>query len=239
MRYAPTTGAKPHNYFSLQGDQKGRPLLPGRKADNYRAARRITTLIMEYVSNILFWISNGLLVPVVVGLLYFFIRSILMLGGFFNQYLRRTKQAGRLKQQLDAWDGAHLDALLPTIEASAERDFTEAVRRIAATPDSTHVDRILAEYEVRADADLSRCRMLTKFGPILGLMGTLIPMGPALAGLATGDVASMAYNMQIAFGAVGYVILQARQRWFVADLASLEFIAGMTAQVSPTNAPQS
>ena len=57
----------------------------------------------------------------------------------------------------------------------------------------------------------------------------------------------MAYNMQIAFattvvglfaGAVGYVILQARQRWFVADLASLEFIAGMTAQVSPTNAPQ-
>lgn len=201
---------------------------------------------MEYVSNILFWISNGLLVPVVVGLLYFFIRSILMLGGFFNQYLRRTKQAGRLKQQLDAWDGAHLDALLPTIEASAERDFIEAVRRIAATPDSTHVDRILAEYEVRADADLSRCRMLTKFGPILGLMGTLIPMGPALAGLATGDVASMAYNMQIAFattvvglfaGAVGYVILQARQRWFVADLASLEFIAGMT-QVSPANAPQ-
>ena len=124
------------------------------------------------------------------------------------------------------------------------------MRRIAATPDSTHVDRILAEYEVRADADLSRCRMLTKFGPILGLMGTLIPMGPALAGLATGDVASMAYNMQIAFattvvglfaGAVGYVILQARQRWFVSDLASLEFIAGMTANsssVEPTNAPQ-
>ena len=74
---------------------------------------------MEYVSNILFWISNGLLVPVIVGLLYFFIRSILMLGGFFNQYLRRTKQAGQLKKQLDTWDGAHLDALLPTIEASA------------------------------------------------------------------------------------------------------------------------
>jgi len=78
----------------------------------------------------------------------------------------------------------------------------------------------------------------------------LPPIGPALAGLATGDVASMAYNMQIAFattvvglfaGAVGYVILQARQRWFVADLASLEFIAGMTAKASsvePTNAPQ-
>ena len=125
---------------------------------------------MEYVSNILFWISNGLLVPVIVGLLYFFIRSILMLGGFFNQYLRRTKQAGQLKKQLDTWDGAHLDALLPTIEASAERDFTEAVRRIAATAeraitiaDSGHgrlgirhalqlPKALLARHSIRADA---------------------------------------------------------------------------------------
>ena len=28
---------------------------------------------MENISNVLFWISNGLLVPVIVGLLYFFI----------------------------------------------------------------------------------------------------------------------------------------------------------------------
>ena len=188
---------------------------------------------MEYVSNILFWISNGLLVPVIVGLLYFFIRSILMLGGFFNQYLRRTKQAGQLKKQLDTWDGARLDALLPTIEASAERDFTEAVRRIAATPDSTHVDRILAEYEVRADADLSRCRMLTKFGPILGLMGTLIPMGPALVALGTGDVASMAYNMQVAFATtvlgmfasgVGYFLLQTYRAYNQQSLVWLDYI---------------
>ena len=27
---------------------------------------------MENISNVLFWISNGLLVPVIVGLLYFF-----------------------------------------------------------------------------------------------------------------------------------------------------------------------
>ena len=40
---------------------------------------------------------------------------------------------------------------------------------------------------------------LTKTAPMLGLMGTLIPMGPALAGLASGDIGNMAYNMQIAF----------------------------------------
>ena len=45
-------------------------------------------------------------------------------------------------------------------------------------------------------------------GPVLGLMGTLIPMGPALVGLSSGDIASMAYNMQVAFATtvVGLVI---------------------------------
>ena len=32
-------------------------------------------------------------------------------------------------------------------------------------------------------------------------MGTLIPMGPALVELSTGDIGSMAYNMQVAFSA--------------------------------------
>ena len=35
---------------------------------------------MHYLSNAMFWVSNGLLVPVVVALLYLFIRSLLMLG---------------------------------------------------------------------------------------------------------------------------------------------------------------
>ena len=58
-------------------------------------------------------------------------------------------------------------------------------------------------------------------------MGTLIPMGPALAGLASGDIASMAYNMQIAFattvvglvaGAVGFLTQQVKQRWYLQDM---------------------
>ena len=36
---------------------------------------------METISNTLFWISNGLLVPVVVLLLLFFLRAIILAGG--------------------------------------------------------------------------------------------------------------------------------------------------------------
>lgn len=194
---------------------------------------------MKYVSNVLFWISNGLLVPVIVGLLYFFVNSILLLGIFFNQYLTHSKQTKLLKKTLDSLRADNMEKL--TVEAGElpQSNFTDFLRNIIEAPSKAYSNRLLADYEVRADAELGKYKLLTKFGPILGLMGTLIPMGPALAGLATGDVASMAYNMQIAFattvvglfvGAIGYVLLQIKQRWFVADLADLEFIADLKEQ---------
>ena len=194
---------------------------------------------MKYVSNVLFWISNGLLVPVIVGLLYFFVNSILLLGVFFNQYLTHSKQTKLLKKTLDSLRADDMEKL--TVEAGKlpQSNFTDFLRNIIEAPNKAYSNRLLADYEVRADAELGKYKLLTKFGPILGLMGTLIPMGPALAGLATGDVASMAYNMQIAFattvvglfvGAIGYVLLQIKQRWFVAELADLEFIADLKEQ---------
>ena len=194
---------------------------------------------MKYVSNVLFWISNGLLVPVIVGLLYFFVNSILLLGIFFNQYLTHSKQTKLLKK---TWDSLRADTMEQlTVEAGKlpQSTFPDFLRNIIEAPSKAYSNRLLADYEVRADAELGKYKLLTKFGPILGLMGTLIPMGPALAGLSTGDVASMAYNMQIAFattvvglfvGAIGYVLLQIKQRWFVADLADLEFIADLKEQ---------
>ena len=77
-------------------------------------------------------------------------------------------------------------------------------------------------------------KTLVKLGPVLGLMGTLIPMGPALVGLSTGDIATMAYNMQVAFattvvglfsGAVGMITLQVKKRWYMQDITQLEFLA--------------
>ena len=106
-----------------------------------------------------------------------------------------------------------------------------------ATDSTAVANRVLSEYEVTADAELGKYKVLVKFGPILGLMGTLIPMGPALAGLSTGDISSMAYNMQVAFattvlglfsGAVGFILLQVKQRWFTSDLVYLDFLSELS-----------
>ena len=101
---------------------------------------------------------------------------------------------------------------LPEKSSSLVISYIRQVLQAHESP--AQIQRLLANFEIAADKDLAISKTLTKLGPILGLMGTLIPMGPALAGLASGDIASMAYNMQIAFattvvglvaGAVGFL----------------------------------
>lgn len=56
---------------------------------------------METISNALFWISNGLLVPVIVLLLLFFARAVLLAGGFFGEFYRRVHTQKSLAEQLE------------------------------------------------------------------------------------------------------------------------------------------
>lgn len=191
---------------------------------------------MEQVSNILFWISSGLLVPVIVGLLFFFAKSIIMLGGFAGQYIQRIKQDKQLRARMDQLNPATVHSFAGELEDQPDSLFTTTARQLLSTGSTAVSNRILSEYEVTADAELGKYKVLVKFGPILGLMGTLIPMGPALAGLSTGDISSMAYNMQVAFattvlglfsGAVGFILLQVKQRWFTSDLIYLDYLSDL------------
>ncbi|WP_459189769.1 MotA/TolQ/ExbB proton channel family protein [Parabacteroides sp. APC149_11_2_Y6] len=189
---------------------------------------------MEQVSNLLFWISSGLLVPVIVGLLFFFAKSIIMLGSFVNQYIQRAKQDKQLRLRMAGLDASSIRNFSEELNDEPDNLFNNTARSILSVSSTATANRILSEYEIIADAELGKYKVLVKFGPILGLMGTLIPMGPALAGLSTGDISSMAYNMQVAFattvlglfsGAVGFILLQVKQRWFTSDLVYLDFLS--------------
>ena len=191
---------------------------------------------MEQVSNLLFWISSGLLVPVIVGLLFFFVRSIILLGGFISQYLQRLRQDKQLRMRMNQLDQETVLSFAKELEDQQETLFTTSAKTLLTSESPAICNRVLSEYEIASDAELGKFKLLVKFGPILGLMGTLIPMGPALAGLSTGDISSMAYNMQVAFattviglfsGAVGFVLLQVKQRWFNTDLVYLDFLSDL------------
>ena len=173
---------------------------------------------METISNSLFWISNGLLVPVIVLLLLFFLRAIILAGGFFGEFITPEN----INEQLQSLPQAGKQPLLRCLKKLAEHRDNAA-----------YCERLLANFEVDAEKELGRSRTFIKLGPMLGLMGTLIPMGPALVGLATGDISSMAYNMQVAFAttvvgmviaAVGVITLQVKQRWYAREINDLEYL---------------
>ena len=190
---------------------------------------------MNYISDVLFWISTGLLVPVVVLLIFFFIRSLRLVGSFFGQYLAIRRTASLLNTALD---GLNEDSVQTLKEALPQKNpslvVTYMARLLEASDNPALQQRLISEFEIKADKDLSVSKTLCKMGPMLGLMGTLIPMGPALVGLSTGDISSMAYNMQVAFAttvvglfaaAIGFITQQTKQRWYLRDLSNLEFVA--------------
>lgn len=200
---------------------------------------------MNFISDILYWISTGLLVPVIVLLIILFCRALLLAGSFYGQYMSIRKTEAVLRNELGTLTSAtvgELGSKVPQKSKSLVIMYIHQILDARETP--AQVQRLLANFEIAADKDLAISKTLTKLGPILGLMGTLIPMGPALAGLASGDIASMAYNMQIAFattvvglvaGAVGFLTQQVKQRWYLQDMTNLEFIAELLNENRSTN----
>jgi biopolymer transport protein ExbB/TolQ len=190
---------------------------------------------MNFISNILYWISTGLMVPVIVLLILFFVRALLLIGGFFGQYLSVKRTQTRLAAPVKGLSVDTIEAFESSMSSVKGGAVVRYINEILAhRNDKARVDYLVSQYEVEADQQLALSKTLTKMGPILGLMGTLIPMGPALVGLSSGDIASMAYNMQVAFAttvvgmvisAIGFVTQQAKERWFVRDLSMLEFVA--------------
>ena len=187
---------------------------------------------MNAISDIMFWISTGLLVPVIVLLILLFFRSLLLVGSFFGQYVSIRKTDKVIREQMETLHVDNVDHLAEKLPEKSNSLVVMFMKRILAEQQNkAQVQRLLANFEIAADKDLAISKTLTKLGPILGLMGTLIPMGPALVGLSTGDIASMAYNMQVAFattviglvaGAIGFLTQQVKQRWYLQEMTNLE-----------------
>ena len=191
---------------------------------------------MNYITDILYWISSGLLVPVILILIFFFLRSLLLLGGFFSQYLTMRKSGILLQKEVKQLTADNLYTLSDHLPKGKLPVVTCISKMLENRNSAAKVTFLLDEYECLVERELETPKMFTKMGPMLGLMGTLIPMGPALVGLSSGDIASMAYNMQVAFattviglfaGGIGFVVKAVKQRWYRRDMGMLNYIADM------------
>ncbi|MDR0506715.1 MAG: MotA/TolQ/ExbB proton channel family protein [Dysgonamonadaceae bacterium] len=192
---------------------------------------------MEIISKSLFWVANSLLIPDIIILLILFGRALLLVGSFYNQSMmkrRNDKLFSKTIKELSPEKTGELKSLLPKKDNSL---FVKYLREMLAYKEATvteaYAEYLLCNFENEADKDLSLSKMLAKMGPVLGLIGTLIAMSPALVGLSTGDISGMAYNMQVVFAttvvgltvsAIGLVTLQFKQRWYAKDIYNLEYV---------------
>lgn len=191
---------------------------------------------MEIISKTLFWVANSLLIPDIILLLILFIRSLLLTGSFYNQMMVKRRTAKLFNQKIKSLSaGESIDELKALLPEKTDSLFTKYLRdMLTSKPNEAYADFLISNFENEADRDLSLSKLLAKMGPILGLIGTLIAMSPALVGLSTGDISGMAYNMQVVFAttvvglvvsAVGLVTLQFKQRWYAKDIYNLEYVS--------------
>ena len=178
---------------------------------------------MEIISKALFWVANSLLIPDIIILLCLFARSLLLIGSFYNQFMTKRKNDKRLNNCIKSLTPDTVDNLRTALPQHDSSLFVRYLRDLLNNPPSeAYSDYLISNFENEADKDVSTSRLLAKMGPVLGLIGTLISMSPALVGLSTGDISGMAYNMQVVFAttvvglvvsAVGLSTLQYKQRW--------------------------
>ncbi|MDM7911586.1 MAG: MotA/TolQ/ExbB proton channel family protein, partial [Methanotrichaceae archaeon] len=185
--------------------------------------------------------STAFLYPVIVGLLLLFALSLALLGSMISEYTSRHRMLGDLEdvsvKAADlAREGKVKEAISILKSNKSPWQVSIALEEIGASLGTglfkLKSEKILQDAELRMGKALEPVRIGVKVGPILGLMGTLIPMGPALIGLSQGDIKSMADNLVIAFattviglvvGGICYGLLVVRSRWYRQDLSDLEY----------------
>lgn len=174
------------------------------------------------------------MIPVILLLLYFLVKAIWILLGLYGQIKVQREISSTLKALVRDYSDECIKDTQIKLQATGESIVSEYLKRIIEHKhDSRYCEHELADFQVEVQKILAKYRMLVKFGPMLGLMGTLIPMGPALVGLGLGDISSMAYNMQVAFATtvigmlvsgIGLCALQLNQRYYAGYLNDLEFL---------------
>lgn len=98
--------------------------------------------------------------------------------------------------------------------------------------------KLIRKMDMMAGHKLVAMRVGLRLGPVFGLLGTLIPMGPALMSISNGDMTTMSNDLIIAFsttvgglaaGSVFYVMLAIRQNWYARDIGDIDGLEDLCA----------
>ena len=183
-------------------------------------------------------IASAMEVPVVIGLILFIAFTLFSIGWWAVEYFRERRHIQvslpALLDQLRAAEGG----VAETIEKSGLlRRQKDALLELTKHPEFDAAMReslganLLEREQSHYDGILKCTDLVSKLAPMLGLMGTLIPLGPGIMALGQGDTYTLSVSLLTAFdttiagliaAAFCLVISTVRRRWYSGYMADLE-----------------
>lgn len=203
------------------------------------------TTLTASIEDVVFDAVDALRVPVLLAALLALAVVLIELGALGVELRRRRRR--RRPATLEQVATTARQALLDGDRATAATALRSAATSTAMTQvlvlvlgsighasAENRIAKALADFDLASVRRLERTRLLVRAGPALGLMGTLIPLSPALAGLAQGNVQQLSDNLRVAFsitvlglliGAIAFGISLVRDRLYAQDFSDVEYLA--------------
>jgi len=223
----------------------------------YTGVPVILAVSTHSIDEVIFHVASALQVPVLIATLVALALVIFELGSFVIELQGRRRRrfatlstdSEQAHRALLAGDRKGAAVAVSGLAQSAAMAGTIAfiVEHARTDGSDQQLNKALADFDFGSQRRLARTRLLVRAGPALGLMGTLIPLSPALTGLANGNTAALSTNLRVAFsvtvvglliGAVAFGLSLARDNMYGQDLSDLEYLAAILSDprpISPTD----
>lgn len=195
---------------------------------------------MTILGKVLHSMTSVLQIPVVIILILFIAAILVAIGWIISEYMNEHKhmqvQLPKLLDEIRAGEQPiekiiGTSGLLKTqkealVEITKHSDFNNLMLESLAA-------NLLEREQERYDAKLKPTDLLSKLGPMFGLLGTLIPLGPGIIALGQGDTMTLSQSLMTAFdttiaglivAAIAIVISTIRRGWYNNYMSVLETV---------------
>ncbi|WP_419802119.1 MotA/TolQ/ExbB proton channel family protein [Mucilaginibacter sp.] len=170
--------------------------------------------LLKILESLLYTLSNLVIYPVLVTLLFLLGKVIYGSGVFCREYWLRSKS--------------------PAFFIGQFINEINNMRPDDASIVEIELNHVLEKAGQKSMQQIQAARYSVKMGPTLGLIGTLTPMAKALSSLSQGNLNSLSSQMISAFsttiiglvvGGIAYSIMHARLKWQRKDIYELSKLA--------------
>ena len=195
---------------------------------------------MTILGKVLHSMTSVLQIPVVIILILFIAAILVAIGWIISEYMNEHKhmqvQLPKLLDEIRAGEQPieeiiGTSGLLKTqkealVEITKHSDFYNLMLESLAA-------NLLEREQERYDVKLKPTDLLSKLGPMFGLLGTLIPLGPGIIALGQGDTMTLSQSLMTAFdttiaglivAAIAIVISTIRRGWYNNYMSVLETV---------------